>query len=145
MPTDPQASNRRRIEMDFQFTAEHDELRQSVRKFLNDKASEAAVRRVMATDAGYDADVWAQMAEQMGLPGLIIAEEHGGAGLGFVELGIVMEEMGRTLLPAPYLSSAVLAVSALQLAATAEAQAELLPQIAGGKTLATVAWVEPER
>jgi alkylation response protein AidB-like acyl-CoA dehydrogenase len=131
--------------MDFQFTPEHDELRQTVRRFLNDKSTEAAVRRCMATELGYDVEVWAQMAEQLGLPGLTIAEEHGGAGLGFVELAIVMEEMGQVLLCAPYLSTAVLSVTALQQLATSQAQARLLPEIAAGKATVAFACTEPER
>ena len=84
------------------------------------------------------------MAEQMGLPGLIVPEQYGGAGLGSVELAVVMEEMGRVLLCAPYLSTAVLATNALLLAATEAARADLLPKIAGGQLLATLAWTEPQ-
>jgi alkylation response protein AidB-like acyl-CoA dehydrogenase len=131
--------------MDFAFTPEHDELRQTIRKFLADKSPEVAVRRLMSTELGYDPQVWAQMAEQMGLLGLIIPEEHGGAGLGFVELAIALEEMGRTLLCAPYLSTAVLATNALLLGASPEAQAAVLPGIAAGKKIATLACTEPKR
>ena len=131
--------------MDFSFTPEHDELRQSVRKFLADKSKEAAVRQHMMTDRGYDPQVWSQLAEQMGLTGLIVPEEFGGAGMGYVELGIVLEEMGRVLLCAPYLSTAVLSTSALRLAATPEAQADLLPGIAAGQTVVALACTEPDR
>ncbi len=130
--------------MDFAFTEEHEELRQTVRRFLADKSSEAAVRNVMMSERGYDPATWAQMAEQMGLPGLIVPEQYGGAGLGSVELAVVMEEMGRTLLCAPYLSTAVLATNALLLAATEAARMDLLPKIAGGQLLATLAWTEPQ-
>lgn len=129
--------------MDFVFTPEHDELRQTVRKFLEDKSQEQAVRKAMSTERGYDAETWTQMAEQMGLPGLTIPEEHGGAGLGFVELGIVQEEMGRMLLCAPFLSTAVMATQALLLAATDTAKAELLPRLASGSATATLAYAEP--
>ncbi len=128
--------------MDFQFTAEHDELRQTVRKFLNDKSTEAAVRKTMATESGYDPDVWSQMAEQMGLPGLIIPEELGGAGMSAVELTVVLEEMGRALLCAPYFSTAVLATNALLHAGNDAAQKDLLSQIAAGKGTATLAFAE---
>jgi len=131
--------------MDFAFTPEHDELRQTVRKFLEDKSQEQIVRRLMSTERGYDPDTWSQMAEQMGLPGLTVPEEHGGAGLGFVELGIVQEEMGRMLLCAPFLSTAVMAVQTLRLAAKDSAQADLLPRLASGKTTATLAYAEPSR
>jgi alkylation response protein AidB-like acyl-CoA dehydrogenase len=131
--------------MDFAFTEEHEELRQTVRRFLTDKSSELAVRNVMVTERGYDPGVWTQMAEQLGLPGLIVPEQYGGAGLGSVELAVVLEEMGRTLVCAPYLSTAVLAANALLLGATENARAELLPQIAAGQTIATLAWTEPQR
>ncbi|MBI3781797.1 MAG: acyl-CoA/acyl-ACP dehydrogenase [Deltaproteobacteria bacterium] len=131
--------------MDFVFTSEHDELRQTIRKFVEDKSQEAAIRRQMSSERGYDPQVWASMAEQLGLLGLIIPEQHGGAGLGFVELGIAMEEMGRVLLCAPFFSTAVLATNALLLAANDAAQAELLPSIAAGKTIAALALNEPDR
>ncbi len=128
--------------MDIAFNEEHEELRRSVRRFLEDRSDEQAVRRTMDTDQGYEEDVWKQMAEQMGLQGLIVPAEHGGAGLGAVEMMVVLEEMGRALLCAPYLSTAVLAASALSEAGSASAQGELLPGIADGSTIATVALVD---
>jgi alkylation response protein AidB-like acyl-CoA dehydrogenase len=128
--------------MDFAFTEEHEELRRTVRKFLEDKSDEQAVRRLMQTDEGYDPAVWKTLASELGLPGLIVPEEFGGAGLGFVEMGIVLEEMGRMLFCAPYLSNAVLAASALVHGAGDAARAELLPAIAAGEKRATLAWVE---
>jgi len=91
--------------MNFAFTEEQEQLRQFVRSFLEEKSPEAAVREQMETDDGYDAAVWSQMAEQLGLQSLVIPEEHGGQGFSFVELGVVLEEMGRALLCAPFLSS----------------------------------------
>lgn len=125
--------------MDFEFTQEHDELRQTVRRFLDNDSTEAKVRNVMVSEEGFDRDVWRTMAEQMGLQGLIIPEEHGGAGMGPVELAVVLEEMGAALLCAPYLSTAVLAVTALLKSGDAAACAEILPGIAAGRTIATVA------
>ncbi len=130
--------------MDFAFTQEHDELRQTVRRFLENDSTEQTVRGLMATDDGFDRGVWNKMAEQMGLPGLIVPEEHGGAGMGFVELAVVLEEMGGALLCSPYLSTAVLAVSALVRSGDAAAQAAVLPGIATGETLATVAIAEDD-
>ncbi len=80
--------------IDFSFTDEHEQLRATLRAFLEEKSDEATVREQMATESGYDPAVWQQMAEQMGLAGLIIPEEYGGAGYGYVELLVVMEEMG---------------------------------------------------
>ncbi len=124
------------------FTEEHEALRATVRKFLANRSDEAAVRAQMATERGFDDGVWQQLAEEVGLTGLIVPEEHGGAGYGYVELGIVAEEMGRALLCAPYLSSAVLATHALLHCATPEAQKELLPGIAAGSTRPTLAYAE---
>jgi alkylation response protein AidB-like acyl-CoA dehydrogenase len=97
----------------------------------------------MATENGFDADVWKQMAEQLGLQSLIVPEEHGGQGFGFVELIVVLEEMGKHLLCAPFFSTVVLATSALVHSGDAAAQAAHLPGIASGETVATVAFTEP--
>ena len=128
--------------MQFAFTEEQEQLRGFVRQFLEEKSPEAQVRAVMETEAGYDEAVWSQMAEQMGLQGLAIPEEYGGQGFGWVELGIVLEEMGRALLCAPFFSTAVLATSALLHAGDADAASEYLPVIASGELIATVAFTE---
>ena len=94
--------------MNFAFSEEQEELRKIVRQFLEAKSPEAAVREQMETEKGYDAAVWSQMGEQLGLQGLIIPEEFGGSGYSYVELIVVLEEMGRALLCAPYFSSVVL-------------------------------------
>ena len=124
------------------FTDEHEELRATVRQFLADRSDEAAVRTQMASERGFDDNVWQQLAEQVGLTGLIVPEEHGGAGYGYVELCIVAEEMGRALLCAPFMSTAVMATNALLHCATADAQKALLPAIAEGSTRATLAYAE---
>ena len=129
--------------MNFAFTEEQEELRSTVRAFMESKSSEEAVREQMETEAGYDAAVWSQMAEQMGLQSLAIPEEYGGSGFGFIELGIVLEEMGRALLCAPFFSSVVLAANALLLSGDESAKTEYLPKIASGEIIATVAYVEP--
>jgi alkylation response protein AidB-like acyl-CoA dehydrogenase len=128
--------------MDFAFTEEHEELRRTVRKFMEDKSDEQVVRRLMQTEEGYDPAVWKQLAGQLALQGLIVPVDSGGAGLGFVELGIVLEEMGRVLFCSPFLSSAVLAASALMHGADDATKADLLPAIASGGTRAALAWVE---
>ena len=94
--------------MNFAFTEEQEELRKTVRGFLEAKSAEEAVRAQMETETGFDPAVWSQMGEQMGLQGLIVPEQFGGSGYGYVELGIVLEEMGRSLLCAPFFSSVVL-------------------------------------
>jgi alkylation response protein AidB-like acyl-CoA dehydrogenase len=129
--------------MNFAFTEEQEELRNTVRAFLENKSSEEAVREQMETEAGYDQAVWSQMAEQMGLQGLHIPEEYGGSGFGYVELGIVLEEMGRSLLCAPFFSSVVLAANTLIHSGDDAAKKAHLPGIASGETIATVAYTEP--
>jgi alkylation response protein AidB-like acyl-CoA dehydrogenase len=83
------------------FTEDQEQLRTIVRGFLADKSPEPEVRRLMATDEGYDPAVWAQMAREAGLQGIAIPEEYGGQGAGWTELGIVLEEAGRTLRRSP--------------------------------------------
>jgi alkylation response protein AidB-like acyl-CoA dehydrogenase len=121
---------------------EHEELRQVVRQFLEAKSPESAVRAQMATDRGFDPAVWRQLAGQLGLQGLAIPEAYGGSGFGAVELSVVLEEMGRALLCAPYFSTVVLAASALLHCGDEQAKADLLPGIASGDTIATLALVE---
>ena len=129
--------------MNFAFSEEQEELRSIVKGFLNDKSDEATVRELMDTEAGYDTAVWTQMAEQMGLQALVIPEEFGGQGFGFVELVVVLEEMGRRLLCAPYFSTVVLAGMTLIHSGDDAAKAEYLPGIADGSTIATLAYTEP--
>jgi len=130
--------------VNFDFDEDQEELRQTVRRFLEHSCAEADVRRLMATDLGYDEAVWAQMAGQLGLHGLAIPEEYGGAGFGFVELGIVLEEMGRVLLGAPFFASAVMAAELLMAAGDEQARKDYLPAIASGETIATVALTESD-
>ncbi len=130
------------LQMNFAFSEEQEELRRSVRRFLEDKSPETEVRRLMATTEGYDPAVWSQMADQLGLQSLAIPEEYGGAGFSFVELVVVLEEMGAALLCAPYFSSAVLAANALLTSGDDEAKSRHLPGIASGETIATLALTE---
>jgi alkylation response protein AidB-like acyl-CoA dehydrogenase len=121
------------------FTDEQEELRASVRRFLADKSPSEAVRRFMESEEGYDPALWEQMASQLGLQGLALPEEYGGAGYGPVELGIVLEEMGRALLPAPFLASVALAGQALAVSGDDRAMRRWLPGIADGSLTATLA------
>ena len=128
--------------MNFAFSEEQEELRRTVRAFLEDKSPSAEVRRLMETTEGYDPAVWQQMGEQLGLQGLAIPEEHGGSGYTYVELVVVLEEMGRALLCAPYFSTVALAANTLLHAGDDSAKKELLPGIASGETVATLAITE---
>ncbi|HEY6495823.1 MAG TPA: acyl-CoA dehydrogenase family protein [Trebonia sp.] len=130
--------------MNFAFSPEQEEFRQSLRRFLAGKSPAAEVRRLMETDAGYDPQVWKQLADQLGLQGLAIPEEYGGSGATPVELGIAFEEMGRVLLCAPFFSTVGLAAQALLAAGDDQAKREYLPRIADGSLLSTLAVTEED-
>lgn len=129
--------------MRFSFSEEQEEFRNYLRRFLDDKSPTTEVRRLMETDEGFDEAVWKQMSTDLGLPAVHVPEEFGGQGFGIGELGIVLEEMGRALLCAPYFSSAVLATTAILNAATEEQKREMLPPLAAGETRAALAFTEP--
>ncbi|HJT37023.1 MAG TPA: acyl-CoA dehydrogenase family protein [Actinomycetota bacterium] len=131
--------------MNFTFSEEQEELRRTIRRFLDDKSPSTEVRRLMETPEGYDEAVWKQMAQELGLQALEIPEEYGGQGFSFVELGIVLEEMGRALLCAPFFSTVAVAANAILNAGTEEQKKALLPGIASGETIATLALGEPDR
>jgi alkylation response protein AidB-like acyl-CoA dehydrogenase len=122
--------------------AEREDLRAMVRAFARDHFPLDQVRRVSGTEAGYDPAAWAALG-QLGLPGLLVPARYGGAGCGLAEAGLVLHELGRVLACVPYLSSAVLAVTALLASGDEAAQAELLPRLATGELLAAVALSGP--
>ena len=128
--------------MNFAFSEEQEELRRVVRRFLDECADEDETRRLMETDAGWDAGTWSRMAAELGLQGLAIPEEHGGSGYGFLELVVAFEEMGRRLLCAPFFSTVALATQALLHGGDDAVQKEYLPGIASGELTATLALTE---
>ncbi len=128
--------------MNFAFSDEQEELRAAVRRFLTEKSPETEVRRLMDTTEGYDPAVWSQMADQLGLQSLTIPEEFGGSGFTYVELLVVLEEMGAALLCAPFFSSVALGANALLTSGDDEAKKSYLPGIASGETIATLAITE---
>ena len=117
-----------------------EDLRRIVRGFLEKRSSEDVVRTLMDTGSGHDPVVWAQAAEELGLHGLTVPEEHGGSGATPVELGVVFEEMGAALFCGPFLATVGLAATALIEAG----DAAHLPGIAAGTTIATLAWAGPD-
>lgn len=129
--------------MDFAFNEDQEALRQSVRQLLASASPIKRVREVMATDAAYDRELYRRIASELGLTALLIPEEHGGAGFGYVELIAVMEEMGRALVCAPFFSTTVLATQAILLAAGEEQKSALLPGLAAGEVTAALAYTEP--
>ncbi len=128
--------------MQFSFTPEQEEFRNVLRRYFAEVSPPAKVRRLMATDTGWDVASWREMNERLGLCGVHVPEAYGGQGFGFVELGIVLEEMGRALYCAPYFATAVLAANAILNGASETQKKVLLPKIASGETIATLAWVE---
>src|SRR5215472_9339716 len=125
-------------------SAEQDELRASVHKFLSDRVPLSAVRKLMDGDEGGDPAVWKQAGEQLGLQGIAIPEEYGGAGFTFAEQAIVLEELGAALYGGPYLASAVFAANALLASGDEAAKNEYLPGIASGELVATLAFTEED-
>ena len=125
--------------MEFQFTDEQEQFREFVRRFFNDTTPTTEVRRIMESESGFDEVIWHRLASELSLTGISIPETYGGSGFGIVELGIAMEEMGRCLYPSPYLASCVLAAKALEFVASETQRSELLPAIAAGEQVATLA------
>ncbi|GLY38912.1 acyl-CoA dehydrogenase [Amycolatopsis sp. NBRC 101858] len=128
--------------MSLSVSDEQEELRALVRKFLGDKASSGAVRQSVESSGGYDREGWPQLAGQLGLAALAIPEADGGAGAGPVELGVVLEEMGRALYSGPYFGTVVLAGQALTHVGDETARRRWLPAIAEGTLTATLAVTE---
>jgi len=126
--------------MDFALTEDQEMIRASAESFLAAASPSAAVRRAMATPAGYDAALWEELAGKLGWCATTIAVDHGGLGLGMVEQALLMEQMGRRLLCAPFFSTACLAVTALQEAGDEAARARYLPDIAAGRLTASLAF-----
>jgi alkylation response protein AidB-like acyl-CoA dehydrogenase len=125
-------------------SAEQEELRASVRRFLADRAPLTAVRELMDTSDGIDAGVWRQAGEQLGLQGIAIPEEYGGSGFSLAEQAIVLEELGAALYCGPYLASAVLAATALLASNDEDAKKAYLPGIASGAVITTLAFTEED-
>jgi len=127
--------------MNFAFSEEQDMLRDTARRFLDDKVPSEVVRRLMETDTGFDAKLWTDIAAQ-GWQAMAIPEEYGGAGFTFMEQAILMEEMGRSLFPVPYLSSIVLGSDLILSAGTAAQKRDLLPDVASGERRVALAHLE---
>jgi alkylation response protein AidB-like acyl-CoA dehydrogenase len=131
--------------VDFAFSAEQQELRAAARDFLADHSSSEAVRRAMASELGFDTEVWKRIGHELGWTSVHIPEAYGGSGLGYVELVALLEVMGEALLCAPFFSSVCLAANAILVAANEAQKREWLPAIAGGRTRAALAFDESTR
>ncbi|HUM14867.1 MAG TPA: acyl-CoA dehydrogenase family protein [Candidatus Nitrosotalea sp.] len=127
--------------MNFSFSEDQVLLRNSVRAALDEQCTPAHVRAMMEDPKGYSDALWGEMAK-LGWLGLPFAEEQGGAGLGLVELALVLEEMGRAAYPGPYFASVVLGGLGLQLGGSAAQKEKWLPAIASGQARASAALLE---
>lgn len=127
--------------MKFAFSEEQEFLRETARRFLADKAPMDKVRQAMASDHGYDPATWAEIAS-LGWPAMAIPEAYGGAGFTFLEVVVLMEEMGRAVLPAPFLSTVVMSANAVLMAGNEEQKQSILPAIASGDAVVTIAMTE---
>jgi alkylation response protein AidB-like acyl-CoA dehydrogenase len=128
--------------MDFGFSEEQEMLRKSARDFLTKEAPMTYVRRMMEDERGFTDELWRKMAD-LGWMGLILPEAHGGAGLTFVDMVVVLEEMGRVVLPGPFFTTAIVGGVALAQAGSPAQQADFLPKLAEGKLRVTLAQLEP--
>ena len=119
--------------MDFALTADQEKIRDTAESFLRDASGSAAVRAAMETEAGYDPQLWKHLAQELGWCATHIPEKYGGLELGWVEVALLMEQMGRRLLCAPFFATVCLAATALIEAALEPARIRYLPEIAAGR------------
>jgi alkylation response protein AidB-like acyl-CoA dehydrogenase len=128
--------------MNFGFNEEQELLRSTARKFFDNECASEIVRKLMDGPEGMTPDLWKKIAEQ-GWTGLIFPDEHGGMGLGFVDLVVLMEEMGRAVVPGPFFCTVLLGGLAIREAGTDAQKKAWLPKISSGDARATLAWMEP--
>jgi len=129
--------------VNFAFSEEQEAFRGQLRRCFEEHAPTAAVFRAMESSTGFDRALWKRLAGELGLPGVHLPEAYGGQGFGFLELGIVLQEAGRVLLPSPVFSTVCLGAGAILNAGSEAQKRALLPGIASGDTLATLALLEP--
>ena len=128
--------------MNFGFNEEQELLRSTARKFFDNECSSETVRKLMEGPEGMTPDLWKKLAEQ-GWLGLIVPDEYGGMGLGIVDLVVLMEEMGRAVVPGPFFSTVLLGGLAILEAGTEAQKKAWLPRLAFGDARAALAWMEP--
>jgi alkylation response protein AidB-like acyl-CoA dehydrogenase len=128
--------------MDIGFSEEQEMLRETARKFLDDECSTQFVRRLMATEEAITAEFWQKLAEQ-GWLGILYPEEDGGSGMGLVDLVVLMEEIGRAVMPGPYPATVLLGGAAIAAVGSPAQRREWLPRIVAGEAKTTLAVTEP--
>jgi len=127
--------------MDFNYSEEQDMLKTMARDFLTDKCPKTLVKEMEEDEKGYSPELWKEMVE-LGWMGLVIPEEYGGSGMSFLDLAVLLEEVGRACLPGPYFSTVVLGGLPVMNYGTEEQKQEYLPRIAGGEAIFTLALTE---
>jgi alkylation response protein AidB-like acyl-CoA dehydrogenase len=128
--------------MNFGFNDEQELLRSTARKFFENEVGSDTVRRLMDTPEGMTPELWTKLAEQ-GWLGLVFPDQYDGMGLGLVDLVVLMEEMGRAVVPGPYFSAVLLGGLAILEAGSEAQKKEWLPKIAAGERRVALAWMEP--
>jgi alkylation response protein AidB-like acyl-CoA dehydrogenase len=128
--------------MKLNFTEEQEMLRKTARDFLVDKCSKKFVKQMEESETGYSRGLWEEMAE-LGWMGLAFPERYGGGGMGFLDLALLLEEMGRACLPGPFFSSVVLAGLSILDMGSEEQKREFLPELIRGEKIFTLALTEP--
>ena len=128
--------------MDLGLSEEQELLKNTARDFLEKECPETLVREMEEDEKGYSPELWKKMAEQ-GWQGLLIPEQYGGAGFGYLDLIILIEEFGRALVPGPFISTQVGGVLPLLEGGTEQQKSYALPKIASGETIWTLAYTEP--
>src|SRR5882757_8991847 len=127
--------------MDFGLSEEQRQLKDSARAFLGGECPTPALRKIMASEDGYPRELYAEVAK-LGWSGLIVPETFGGAGLGMLDMAMILEEGGFAAMPGPFLFSSVLAASALKLSGSEKLNSKWLTALAEGRAIGTVAVVE---
>ncbi|MCK4362375.1 MAG: acyl-CoA/acyl-ACP dehydrogenase [Dehalococcoidia bacterium] len=128
--------------MDLDFTEEQDMLRNSARDFLSTECDKAMVRQIEESEEGYSPEIWRKMAE-LGWQGLLIPEEYDGMGMGLMDLVVIFEEIGRNILPSPFLVTVALGTPPIVEAGSEEQKKEILPRVSSGEAILTLALTEP--
>ncbi len=128
--------------MNLDFSEEQEMLRTTTRDFLTKECPKTLVRELEEDEKGYSPDLWKEMAE-LGWMGLVLPEEYDGMGMGFMDLIILLEEMGRNILPGPFFCTVILGSLPILEAGSEEQKKELLPKISAGELILTLALTEP--
>jgi len=128
--------------MDLDFTQEQDMLRTSARDFLTSECDKAKVRKLEEDEKGYSPEIWGKMAE-LGWLGLMIPDKYEGMGMGFMDLVVVLEEIGRNILPSPFFATVVLGAPPIVGAGSEEMKKDILPKVSKGEAILTLALTEP--